>query len=118
MTEKADRRRQVAALVKEKARRDLFIKDCLARPDGREFFWWLLQVGKFGTQPFSIDPYMTAHSCGELNVGQQIFAAIAEADPSGYLRMQQERNDERSVQQPIPDADSGADTDADSDSDA
>lgn len=115
MTEKAERRRQHAELVKEKARRDLFIRDTLARQDGREFFWWLLQIGKFGAQPFATDPGLTAFACGELNVGQQIFAAISEADPAGFLRMQQERNDVRpgpTEQQPVsPGSDDGDPTD-------
>lgn len=96
MSDKAQRRKALADLKKEKIRRDLFIRDMLARPDGREFIWWLLQIGKFGTQPFATDSNLTAFGCGELNVGQQIFAAVIEADPAGFLRMQQEINDARS----------------------
>lgn len=93
MSEKAERRRQLAELKKEKARRTLFIQDMLKRPDGREFVWWLLTIGKYGTQPMAQTPYLTAFACGELNIGQQIFAEIISVDPAGFLRMQQERND-------------------------
>lgn len=112
MSEKAERRKAVAELRKAKLRRDLFIRDMLARPDGREFIWWLLQIGKFGTQPFAVDSHSTAFGCGELNVGQQIFAAVIEADPAGFLRMQQEINDVRSNS--LPDAGAGSDPHADS----
>lgn len=110
MSEKAQRRKATADLKKQKLRRDLFIRDVLNRPDGREFIWWLLQIGKFGTQPFATDSNLTAFGCGELNVGQQIFAAVIEADPAGFLRMQQEINDARSS----PDPDAGTNADADS----
>lgn len=96
MSENAQRRKAAADLKKQKLRRDLFLREVLARPDGREFIWWLLQIGKFGTQPFAKESNLTAFSCGELNVGQQIFAAVIEADPAGFLRMQQEINDARS----------------------
>lgn len=112
MSEKSERRRALTELKKEKARRDLFIRDMLARPDGREFIWWLLQIGKFGTQPFATDPNLTAFGCGELNIGQQIFAAVIEADPAGFLRMQQEINDARSS----PQSNAGADSTADANS--
>lgn len=102
MSEKAERRRAARELKNEKLLRDKFIADSLKRPDGRAFLWWLLQIGKFGTQPFGADPHQTAFGCGELNVGQQIFAAIVEADPAGFLRMQQEINDARRSD-PAPD---------------
>lgn len=116
MSEKAERRRQAAELKKALARRKLFIQDTLKRPDGREFIWWLLEIGKFGTQPMAQDPHLTAFACGELNVGQQIFAEIVSVDPAGFLRMQQERNDDRSSSDPDPNA--GADSDSDTASDS
>lgn len=115
MSDKAERRRQVAALKAEKTRRDLLLTELLDRPDGREFIWWLLQIGKYGAQPFAIEPTVMAFACGELNVGQQIFAAVIEASPGGFLRMQQEINDARSSTRPEPGADS---SESDSGSDA
>lgn len=117
MSEKAERRRQREALNSEKTRRDLLIRDLLNRADGREFIWWLLQVGKYGVQPFAADSHITAFSCGELNVGQQVFAAVIEADPAGFLRMQQEINDARSANSPKPGS-PGADASDDSGDDA
>jgi hypothetical protein len=110
MSDKSERRRQTSGLKREKAIRDKLIADLLNRPDGRSFIWWLLTIGKFSTQPFAADPNITAFSCGELNVGQQIFAAVIEADPAGFLRMQQEINNARSDPEPDPDASSDGDT--------
>ena len=117
MNERAARRKANADAKKAKLRRDMLIRDLLARSDGREFIWWLLQIGKFGTQPFATDPHLTAFGCGELNIGQQIFAALIEADPAGFLRMQEEINNERSVTDPnaSPDAEPDSDSRADSD---
>lgn len=115
MSEKSERRKAAVELKREKARRDLLIQDLLKRADGREFIWWLLQIGKFGTQPFAADSYLTAFGCGELNVGQQIFDAVISADPSGFLRMQQEINDARSNPDPRADADPDSESNTDSD---
>jgi hypothetical protein len=112
MSEKAEKRKTARALKNEKIIRDKFIQECLKRPDGRAFFWWLLQIGKFGAQPFAIQETLMAFGCGELNVGQQIFAAIIEADPAGFLRMQQEINDARRTNHPSDDAGDSSDDSA------
>lgn len=117
MSEKAERRKSARALKNEKIIRDAFIQDVLKRPDGRAFIWWLLQIGKFGTQPFGVQDSITNFNCGELNVGQQIFAAIIEADPAGFLRMQQEINDARRAS-PQPDAGTDSELDPNTDSDS
>jgi hypothetical protein len=119
MSEKAERRKSARALKNEKIIRDKFIADCLKRPDGRAFIWWLLQIGKWGTQPFGLYDAQTNFNCGELNVGQQIFAAIIEADPAGFLRMQQEINDaRRSSNQPNAGADADSEPDPNTDTDS
>jgi hypothetical protein len=68
-------------------------RDLLAVPRGRKFLWHLLEIGKFGTQPHTNNALSTAFNCGELNVGQRMFAEMTEADPAGFVRMQQERLD-------------------------
>lgn len=57
---------------------------------GRRCLWWLLQIGRVGTQPFDKDDRVTAFQCGELNVGQQVLARMMEVDPTGFVKMQQE----------------------------
>jgi len=67
-----------------------FIEDA----EGRKFLWWLLEIGRIGTQPFSNNALQTAFGCGELNVGQRILDRIISVSPDGYLRMMQENNSE------------------------
>jgi hypothetical protein len=62
--------------------------------EGRRFMWWLLQVGKVGTQPFASNALNTSFNCGELNVGNSILARIASVSPAVYVRMQQENENE------------------------
>lgn len=62
-------------------------------PEGRDFLWWLLRTGRFGSQPFNADPYLHAFNSGELNVGQQVFALIIEAEPTGYFRILEDQLD-------------------------
>lgn len=72
---------------------DQAVKNLLATPNGRDYLWWLLQIGRVNTQPFAPNALNTAFNCGELNVGNQILAHIISVDPAGYVRMQQEKAD-------------------------
>ncbi len=62
----------------------------------RRMLWWLLQIGKFGTQPFARNALDTAFGCGELNVGQQLADRIIKVDPAGFVNLMKENADERS----------------------
>lgn len=62
--------------------------------NGRDFLWWLLEIGKVGLQPFARDPIFMGFNCGELNVGQQVLDRIVTVNPEGYLRMLKERQDD------------------------
>src|SRR5690349_11779860 len=84
----------------EKYRRTQVIRgvsQSLASAEGRQFLWELLRIGRWATNPFLSDPYKTAFNCGELNVGQQIMALIEEADPEGFMVLQQEQLNDRSI---------------------
>lgn len=78
----------------ERADVDRALGDLFKTPHGRRALWWLLQIGKVGTQPFQLDPHATAFQCGELNVGQQLLARLVEVNPIGYAEMQMERQNE------------------------
>lgn len=69
---------------------DNAIRQATKSPEGRKFLWWLLQIGKVNTQPFTTNAITTAFNCGELNVGNTILARITEVDPASYVQMQQE----------------------------
>ncbi len=63
--------------------------------DGRQFLWWLLEIGRYGQVPFTGNALTTAFQCGELNVGQQLLAQLTSVDPEGFLNLLKERNDDR-----------------------
>lgn len=74
--------------------RDKFIQAALGTAEGRDYFYWLLEICKTGRNPFSTDALAMAFSCGEINVGQQVQAHIIEATPEAYLTMLLERQKE------------------------
>lgn len=74
---------------------DAFIAAASQSREGLRFLWWLLEIGKFATQPFSGNALTTSFSCGELNVGMQVFARIQEVDPEIYLKMVKEEENVR-----------------------
>jgi hypothetical protein len=73
---------------------DETLRVLLTLEKGQKTLWWLLQIGKVGTQPFATDPYVTAFQAGELNVGQQILARLIDVNPTGYADMQMKRKQE------------------------
>lgn len=70
------------------------VSKALHDAEGRKFLWWLLQIGRVGTQPYSGNALNTAFACGELNIGQQILDRIISNFPEDYVVMMKERNDE------------------------
>lgn len=88
---------------------DEAVRALLSVPRGRKYLWWLLTIGKIGTQPFAPNALNTSFNCGELNVGNQILAHIISVDPAGYVRMMQEQAEN--------DRSSNADTNSDADAD-
>lgn len=73
---------------------DKAIAQLATSTDGRRFLWWLLQVGKVGTQPFAANALNMSFNCGELNVGNAILSRITSVDAAVYVRMQQENENE------------------------
>ena len=67
----------------------------LQHSHGRKLLWWLLEIGRVGSQPFTPNALSTAFGCGELNVGQQILSRITSVSPEGYLTMMKEQADAR-----------------------
>lgn len=113
-------RRQKAQQKRDQEEIDEACKALLSVPRGRKYLWWLLQIGRVGTQPFSANALQTSFACGELNVGNQILAHIISVDPAGYVRMMQEQADasaqrDPNTDEPDGDADAGAASVDDSD---
>ncbi len=78
-----------------KSRLDDFVKAAMQHQQGREYFYWLMEMCGIGRNPFTANALTTSFSCGELNVGQQIQAHIIEVAPEGYLQMLREKEEER-----------------------
>lgn len=93
------------------------INALLQHQHGRRLLWWLLEIGKVGQQPFSIDASRTAFACGELNVGQRILDRVISVSPEGYIKMMEEMADERKQRDAeLARAVDGDDADSDPDS--
>lgn len=87
-------RRQEALQRTRDLRIDDHIREAAQSVSGREFLWWLLQLGKVGVQPFTSNALTTAFQCGELNVGNGILERIITVNPAVYVQMQQEHQNE------------------------
>lgn len=59
-------------------------------PQGREYFFELLEFCKIGHSPFATNALLMSHSCGELNVGLKVQADLLAAAPERYLLMLRE----------------------------
>jgi hypothetical protein len=73
---------------------DSFIAGMLASAKGKKFLWWLLQIGKYGVNPFSPDVTTMAFQAGEMNVGSAILARVIDVNPLGFAELQLERKNE------------------------
>ena len=82
-------------LKEDELKIDSAVSQAIADKEGRKFLWWLLEIGRIGSQPYSGNALNTAFTCGELNVGQRILDRIISVSPEGYLLMMKENNDER-----------------------
>lgn len=87
---KAAQRKSVKADKLQHTLRQMAVRSLLSTIEGRAYLWWLLEIGRYGIQPFAADAGRTAFNCGELNVGMQILANILETEPAGFIRLQQE----------------------------
>lgn len=93
---------------------DKALNELLSTQEGRQFVWWLLTIGKWQTMPYAGSDAATNFACGEMNVGNQIFARLIETNPQAYLRIVEDQN-ARSRTDTNTDAEPGTDHYADSD---
>jgi hypothetical protein len=64
---------------------------------GRDFLYWLLELGHLARNPFTGNALITAFQCGQFDVAQQIQGLILETAPDGYLTMLKEQEDDRRI---------------------
>lgn len=88
--------KQVAKVKKDskqaQLQRNETIKKVMGAEDVRKWFYEILTTCRIGSNPYSSDPLLMAHSCGEMNIGLQIRSAIETAAPELYLQMVRENN--------------------------
>lgn len=116
MDDKAEKRQnqRLTNLARQaQLRRDNFVKAAVTTREGREYIYWLLELGKMGRNPYSGNALSTAFACGELNVGQQIQAHLIEIAPNAFLEMLSEKEEER-LNAIRPDTDTDSESDSDS----
>jgi len=87
---------KLKAVEKEKKLRlDQFVSKSMATPEGREYFYWLLEICHLHRNPFTSNALSTSFQCGELNVGQQVQAHVVEIAPANWLQMLQSKYEEQ-----------------------
>lgn len=77
---------------RERAKED-FVRNALTTREGRLWFWDLL--GRCGVfrNPWTANALVTAHACGEMNIGQEVLSEITRIVPDYFATMLKENND-------------------------
>ena len=71
----------------------LYLRSAMATPEGRSWFFHLLERCHVFHQPFTSNALTTAFNCGEMNIGQQVLVDVMTFCPDQYLLMMREHND-------------------------
>lgn len=73
--------------------RGQFVSNLLDTTIGRRWMHDLLVTCHVFQNPFTSDSHMTAFGCGELNIGQRLFADVVTYSPDNYILMMREANE-------------------------
>lgn len=68
------------------------LRNMMLKPENRKWFFALLTKCHILQNPFSRDQLIMSFSCGEMNIGQQVFIEMNEACPELYALMMDENN--------------------------
>jgi hypothetical protein len=88
------RRAEKDARAAEISRLD-YLKAAMSVPQGRAWFYELLETCHLFSDPFTGDPLREAYVKGERNVGLRLFADIIAHCPDDYIKMVKEENGRR-----------------------
>jgi len=84
--------------------REATLAGLMSIPNGRRWMWWLLGLCHVGHQPAhilsgsgAIDVPRSFLNFGEMNIGNQLIAAIYRAAPDEYARMVKEANEKEEI---------------------
>lgn len=94
-TEKKQNARLAAIAAKQKTDVDDAVRALVQHPQGRQYIYWLLEICGIARNPFTANALTTSFACGQLNVGQQIQAHLIEVAPAAFLKMLEEKEEER-----------------------
>lgn len=79
--------------------------------EGRSWMYDFLEACHIGMTPFSTDPIIMAHNCGEMNIGMRVWSQLQDYCPDQYILMMQERkilNERRAQRSATADPDTDA----------
>jgi hypothetical protein len=78
-------------LQRERGRsKEDFIRASLGTREGRIWFWDLLDECGVFRNPWTANALVTAHACGEMNVGQKVLAEVVRIVPDYFSTMLKE----------------------------
>ncbi len=70
------------------------LKDLMGRKQGRRYMWRLLAMTGLFRNPFTGNREATDFRCGEMNIGQQLFAELHQICPEHYQTMVREQQND------------------------
>jgi hypothetical protein len=77
---------------RDRAKED-FIRGALGSREGRIWFWDLLARCGVFRNPWTANALVTAHACGEMNIGLETLSEITRLVPDYFAVMLKENND-------------------------
>jgi hypothetical protein len=82
---------QKEKLQRERSRaKEDFIRASLGTREGRIWFWDLLDECGVFRNPWAANALVTAHACGEMNVGQKVLSEVVRIVPDYFSTMLKE----------------------------
>lgn len=97
MNEKLEKKRNKKLAERERQRqfkRDEFVKAALTTSEGREYFYWLLEITQSEGQPFNGNALGTSFNCGLLEIGRQIKYHLITTHHEGYFNILRDKQKE------------------------
>jgi hypothetical protein len=77
---------------RDRAKED-FVRAALSSREGRIWFWDLLARCGVFRNPWTANALVTAHACGEMNIGQELLGEVTRLVPDYFATMLKENND-------------------------
>ena len=69
----------------------------LNTPEGRRFYWRIMEVCGVWTDPYCGTDRDTSYMCGRKSIGLGLYADLLEAKPSAFQQMQREHNSKQTI---------------------